>query len=151
MRERRELTARLCQERADETEAVKARYRPERERLIRDRDEAMLGLRERHAVERDTEDFQLQERAREREQARQVVQQQIADWKRIQKYADTDHSTRSAAGSDTSRLARDWRQQHRTGEDDRAEAARRRMDEAESPAKTGPAEGVGVARNDPRM
>jgi len=138
MRERRELTARLCQERADETEAVKARYRPERERLIRDRDEAMLGLRERHAVERDTEDFQLQERAREREQARQVVQQQIADWKRIQKYADTDHSTRSAAGSDTSRLARDWRQQHRTGEDDRAEAARRRMDEAESTRKNRP-------------
>jgi hypothetical protein len=107
--ERRELAARLRQERQTQAEAVAARYAPERQDVERKRDAALADMRARHAEQKQREDAQLQARAREREQARHVVQQQIADWKKMRQQRDTGREAREASGG--SRLTQDWQRQ----------------------------------------
>jgi hypothetical protein len=85
-------------------------------------------MRERHAEQERQEDVRLQDRAREREEARQVVQQQIADWKKMRQQRETGSDAREAAGS--SRLSRDWQREDSSGADQSEDRAEQRKEQA---------------------
>jgi len=105
-RERRALADRLRQERIAQGETVSARYAPERDDLIRNRDRDLARMRDQHAAQERCDEQRLQDRAREREQAMRIVRQQIANWNKLKRERDTGRSARQAGGEHS--LSQAW-------------------------------------------
>lgn len=122
--ERQALAGTIRGQRTVQLAAIEGRYRPELDELARTRAQRLELLAERHAAETAQEDRLLQARAAEREQARIQVQAQIDAWKRMQRAQD---------GRERSRAGADWDAKDRDGPspEDRAEQARRRMEQAQ--------------------
>jgi hypothetical protein len=86
-RERAELAAHIRQTRSAQAEAVRARYQPEIDGIKLRRRQQVSALQERHHDDMLHEDAALQLREAEREQARQILKQQIDAWKKPQRQA----------------------------------------------------------------
>jgi hypothetical protein len=101
-RERAELAAEIRQTRAVQAEAVWVRYEPEIEAIKLSRRHQVAGMKERHHDEMLREDAALQLREAERDQARNILKQQIDAWKKAQRETPSRHA---AAASP---IATDW-------------------------------------------
>lgn len=123
--ERLALAGRVRSQRTSQIAAIEGRYGPELADLARTRTQRLDILAERHAVEHVQEDTLLQARASAREVARLQVQAQIEAWKRMERAQGGEPRQRSKAGQDW--VAKDASD---SAPEDRAEAARRRMEEA---------------------
>jgi hypothetical protein len=100
-RERAGLAAHIRQTRAAQAEAVRARYQPEIDSIKLDRRQQVAALKERHHETMLHEDAALQAREAEREQAREILKQEIDAWKKSQREAaDRQPAVASPLGAD---------------------------------------------------
>lgn len=86
--ERQERAALIRTEREAQAQAVTARHRPALDQIKERRTQALATLQDHHSGDITREDEALQSREAQREQARETVRQQIADWKKAQHSGD---------------------------------------------------------------
>lgn len=126
--ERRDHAALIRSQRAEQGAAVAARHRPALEDVKRARTAKLTALRDRHKEELAREDGLLQQREAEREQAREVVREQIRSWKAAQRERE-----RRDQGQERTALSGAWDRKDESSppsKESRKEQVKREMREA---------------------
>jgi hypothetical protein len=131
-RERAALAAHIRQTRAVQSEAVWVRYLPEIDAIKQSRRQQVAALKERHRADMLHEDEALQLREAAREQAREMLKQQIDAWKK----SPPEPADRQTAVA--SRLGADWTARDKPASEVKSGPRRPDEDEGPSPAPDRP-------------